>query len=148
MIPGNDCDKAPDGWWCSRTKGHDGPCAARPTCEACNALGAQGPCGAHRPRPEGGRDLSQANAVKVVAEIRDRLLGPQGVLSAIAFGEDERGIEATSRDDVDRLLMDVGLEVFALLRRERVKALKDVLVWYRDQITMLEAVIEGAGDGD
>jgi hypothetical protein len=25
------CDRAPAGWWCSRTPGHDGPCAARPT---------------------------------------------------------------------------------------------------------------------
>jgi hypothetical protein len=24
------CDRAPAGWWCSRTPGHDGPCAARP----------------------------------------------------------------------------------------------------------------------
>jgi hypothetical protein len=24
------CDLAPLGWWCSRHKGHDGPCAARP----------------------------------------------------------------------------------------------------------------------
>jgi hypothetical protein len=23
------CDVPPEGWWCSREKGHDGPCAAR-----------------------------------------------------------------------------------------------------------------------
>jgi len=25
-----DCRLAPRGWWCSRTAGHRGPCAARP----------------------------------------------------------------------------------------------------------------------
>ena len=25
------CEVPPIGWWCSREKGHDGPCAARPT---------------------------------------------------------------------------------------------------------------------
>ena len=24
------CNRPPDGWWCSRPPGHDGPCAARP----------------------------------------------------------------------------------------------------------------------
>ena len=24
------CNRPPDGWWCSRKPGHDGPCAARP----------------------------------------------------------------------------------------------------------------------
>lgn len=24
------CDRAAPGWWCSRNKGHEGPCAARP----------------------------------------------------------------------------------------------------------------------
>lgn len=24
------CKRPPDGWWCSRPEGHDGPCAARP----------------------------------------------------------------------------------------------------------------------
>ncbi len=24
------CTRPPAGWWCSRTEGHDGPCAARP----------------------------------------------------------------------------------------------------------------------
>lgn len=23
------CPQPPEGWWCSRTVGHDGPCAAR-----------------------------------------------------------------------------------------------------------------------
>jgi hypothetical protein len=27
------CEYPPDGWWCSRRRGHDGPCAARPTVE-------------------------------------------------------------------------------------------------------------------
>jgi hypothetical protein len=36
LVPGEHgaiaprCDLAPDGWWCSRNKGHEGPCAARP----------------------------------------------------------------------------------------------------------------------
>lgn len=24
------CDRPPEGWWCSRGRNHDGPCAARP----------------------------------------------------------------------------------------------------------------------
>lgn len=24
------CELPPEGWWCSREPGHDGPCAARP----------------------------------------------------------------------------------------------------------------------
>lgn len=24
------CERAPRGWWCSRDRGHDGPCAAHP----------------------------------------------------------------------------------------------------------------------
>lgn len=24
------CNRPPEGWWCSRTPEHDGPCAARP----------------------------------------------------------------------------------------------------------------------
>ena len=27
----DECDKPPAGWWCSRERGHNGPCAARPT---------------------------------------------------------------------------------------------------------------------
>lgn len=27
---GSGCDTPPQGWWCSRSKGHSGPCAARP----------------------------------------------------------------------------------------------------------------------
>lgn len=35
-IPSRDardrgCRVPPEGWWCSREKGHEGPCAARPT---------------------------------------------------------------------------------------------------------------------
>ena len=30
-FTGARCDVPPPGWWCSRSKGHDGPCAARPT---------------------------------------------------------------------------------------------------------------------
>ena len=29
----SDCERPPEGWWCSRRSGHDGPCAARPTSE-------------------------------------------------------------------------------------------------------------------
>lgn len=28
--PPGDCDRAPPGWFCSRDKGHAGPCAAWP----------------------------------------------------------------------------------------------------------------------
>lgn len=28
--PESFCDLAPEGWWCARDAGHDGPCAARP----------------------------------------------------------------------------------------------------------------------
>lgn len=28
--PWQGCEVPPEGWWCSRTAGHDGPCAARP----------------------------------------------------------------------------------------------------------------------
>lgn len=27
------CDLPPEGWWCSRGRGHDGPCAARPVAD-------------------------------------------------------------------------------------------------------------------
>lgn len=27
------CDRSPEGWYCSREKWHNGPCAARPTDE-------------------------------------------------------------------------------------------------------------------
>ncbi len=27
------CEVPPQGWWCSREPGHDGPCAARPSME-------------------------------------------------------------------------------------------------------------------
>lgn len=27
---GGACDRPPPGWWCSRAKGHEGPCAALP----------------------------------------------------------------------------------------------------------------------
>jgi hypothetical protein len=31
VNPGSEkCDLPPNDWWCSRSKGHDGPCAARP----------------------------------------------------------------------------------------------------------------------
>jgi hypothetical protein len=29
MSEAERCDVPPEGWWCSREKGHDGPCAAR-----------------------------------------------------------------------------------------------------------------------
>ncbi len=29
----NTCNIPPEGWWCSRDKGHEGPCAARSTQE-------------------------------------------------------------------------------------------------------------------
>ena len=28
-VTSQGCTVAPDGWWCSRAKGHEGPCAAR-----------------------------------------------------------------------------------------------------------------------
>lgn len=28
------CERPPEGWWCSRPAGHEGPCAARPTGDA------------------------------------------------------------------------------------------------------------------
>lgn len=33
-IGPNGCDIAPSGWFCTREKGHEGPCAAHPTSDA------------------------------------------------------------------------------------------------------------------
>lgn len=34
-LPGQGCSIPPEGWWCSRWPGHDGPCAAREVPAAC-----------------------------------------------------------------------------------------------------------------
>jgi hypothetical protein len=66
------CTVPPDGWWCSREKGHDGPCAARPKTETCFVVDVDGePVRVHG--TTGWDDVDHAAFAAIVRAAKQRL---------------------------------------------------------------------------